>query len=212
MAAMRGGSSRPNGITILTMSFTGPLKYWTDGEIFRAIRNGVDANGRWLTIMSYTNASRLSDEDTKAVIAYIRSVPAAGTQTPDPPDRFSLLGTAMLGAGMLPSGKPIVTSSVTAPPKGATVEFGEYILAYQDCSECHGAQLNGGLPGQLSPLGPDLSVVKYWELEEFIATMRTGVDPNGHKLSGQMPWRPIGRIDDVELRAIYEYLSYLPRS
>ena len=194
------------------MSFTGPLKYWTDGEIFRAIRNGVDANGRWLTIMSYTNASRLSDEDTKAVIAYIRSVPAAGTQTPDPPDRFSLLGTAMLGAGMLPSGKPIVTSSVTAPPKGATVEFGEYILAYQDCSECHGAQLNGGLPGQLSPLGPDLSVVKYWELEEFIATMRTGVDPNGHKLSGQMPWRPIGRMDDVELRAIYEYLSHLPRS
>jgi hypothetical protein len=45
----------------------GPLKYWTDGEIFSAKRNGVDANGRWLTIMSYTNASRLSDEDIKAV-------------------------------------------------------------------------------------------------------------------------------------------------
>jgi hypothetical protein len=27
-----------------------------DGEIFRAIRNGVDANGRWLVVMSYTNA------------------------------------------------------------------------------------------------------------------------------------------------------------
>jgi hypothetical protein len=64
----------------------------------------------------------------------------------------------------------------------------------------------------LPPLGPDLSVVKYWELEEFITTMRTGVDPNGHKLSEQMPWRPIGRMDDVELRAIYEYLSHLPRS
>jgi mono/diheme cytochrome c family protein len=75
----------------------GPLKHWTDGEIFRAIRNGVDANGRWLTIMSYTNASRLSDEDTKAVIAYIRSVPAAGTQTPDPPDRFRLLGVGDAG-------------------------------------------------------------------------------------------------------------------
>jgi len=98
------------------LTAAGPLKYWTDGEIFRAIRNGVDANGRWLTIMSYTNASHLSDEDTKAVIAYIRSVPAAGKQTPDPPDRFSLLGAAMLGADMLPSGKPIVTSSVTAKP------------------------------------------------------------------------------------------------
>ena len=190
----------------------GPLKHWTDGEIFRAIRNGVDANGRWLTIMSYTNASRLGDDDTKAVIAYIRSVPAAGTQTPDPPDRFSLLGAAMLGAGMLPSGKPIVTSSVTAPPKGPTAEFGEYILSYQDCRECHGADLNGGVLGQLAPLGPDLDVVKYWKLEEFIATMRTGVDPNGHTLSEQMPWRPIGRMDDVELQAVYEYLNHLPRS
>ena len=190
----------------------GPLTHWTDGEIFRAIRNGVDANGRWLTIMSYTNASRLGDDDTKAVIAYIRSVPAAGTQTPDPPDRFSLLGAAMLGAGMLPSGKPIVTSSVTAPPKGPTAEFGEYILSYQDCRECHGADLNGGVLGQLPPLGPDLDVVKYWKLEEFIATMRTGVDPNGHTLSEQMPWRPIGRMDDVELRAVYEYLNHLPRS
>jgi mono/diheme cytochrome c family protein len=189
----------------------GSLKYWTDGEIFRAIRNGVDANGRWLVIMSYTNTSRLSDEDTKAVIAYIRSVPAAGTQTPDPPDRFSLLGAAMLGAGILPSGKPIVRSSVIAPPKGPTAEFGEYILSYQDCRECHGADLNGGVPGQLAPLGPDLYVVKYWKLEEFIATIRTGVDPSGQKLSKQMPWRTIGRMDDVELQAIYEYLNHLPR-
>ena len=36
----------------------GSLKHWSDGEIFRAIRNGVDADGRWLTIMSYTNAGR----------------------------------------------------------------------------------------------------------------------------------------------------------
>jgi len=55
-------------------------------------------------------------------------------------------------------------------------------------------------------------VVKYWKLEEFIATMRTGVDPNGHTLSEQMPWRPIGRMDDVELQAVYEYLNHLPRS
>jgi hypothetical protein len=26
----------------------GPLKHWSDGEIFRAIRNGIDADGHWL--------------------------------------------------------------------------------------------------------------------------------------------------------------------
>ncbi|WP_245474880.1 c-type cytochrome [Bradyrhizobium sp. Leo121] len=81
----------------------GPLKHWSDGEIFRAIRNGVDAEGRWLTLMSYVRAGRLSDDDIKAVIAYIRSVPAAGNPTPNPPDHMNMLGLAMLGAGMLPS-------------------------------------------------------------------------------------------------------------
>jgi hypothetical protein len=42
--------------------------------------------------------------------------------------------------------------------------------------------------------------------------MRTGVDPNGHRLDDQMPWRPIGRMDDDDLAAIYLYLAGLPRS
>ena len=188
----------------------GRLRHWSDGAIFRAIRNGVDADGRWLTLMSYTNAGSLSDDDTLAVIAYIRSVPAAGEPTPDPPDRLNLLGVAMLGAGVLPSGKPVSTRRITAPPKGPTFEFGEYVLSYQDCRECHGRNLTGGVPGQIGPLGPDLNLIKQWTLSEFVATMRTGIDPNGHELSTQMPWRPLGRMDDEELAAIYEYLSRLP--
>jgi hypothetical protein len=39
----------------------GQLSRWSDGEIFRAIRNGIDADGHWLVIMSLTNAGRLSD-------------------------------------------------------------------------------------------------------------------------------------------------------
>jgi hypothetical protein len=42
--------------------------------------------------------------------------------------------------------------------------------------------------------------------------MRTGIDPDGHEISKQMPWRPIGRMDDEELAAIYEYLTHLPGS
>ncbi|WP_291692623.1 hypothetical protein [Bradyrhizobium sp.] len=40
--------------------------------------------------------------------------------------------------------------------------------------------------------------------------MRTGIDPNGHELGKQMPGRPIGRMDDDTLRAVYEYLAHLP--
>jgi mono/diheme cytochrome c family protein len=190
----------------------GPLSRWSDGKIFRAIRNGVDRDGRWLIVMSYTNAGKLSDDDTRAVIAYLRNLPAGGQQTPNPPDHLNLLGVLMLGAGMLPTGKPVSTSVVTAPARAPTSLYGAYILSYQDCRECHGKDLTGGVPGQLGPLGPDLNLVKEWSFGEFLTTMRTGVDPTGHKLSEQMPWRPIGRMGDVELQAIYQYLNQLPRS
>jgi hypothetical protein len=145
------------------------------------------------------------------LIAYLRSLPAAGKPTPNPPDRFNLLGLAMLGAGMLPTGKPVMTGSVTAPPKGPTVAYGAYILSYQDCRECHGADLSGGVAGQVGPIGPGLGIVKDWQRAAFIATLRTGIDPSGHQLNEvRMPWRTIGRMDDDELAAIYEYLAQLP--
>jgi mono/diheme cytochrome c family protein len=190
----------------------GQVSRWSDGDIFRAIRNSVDPDGRWLIIMSYTNAGKLSDEDIRAVIAYIRSVPATGKPTGNPPDHLNLLGIVMLGAGMLPKGNPVSIGSVTAPPASSTLLYGEYILSYQDCRACHGAKLTGGVPGQLAPLGPDLNLVKGWKFEDFVTTMRTGVDPNGHELSKQMPWRPIGRMSDKELNAVYEYLTHLPNS
>jgi mono/diheme cytochrome c family protein len=190
----------------------GQLSRWSDGDIFRAIRNGVDKDGHWLIIMSYTNAGKLSDDDTMAVIAYLRNLSAAGKRTDNPPDHLNLLGIMMLGAGMLPEGKPVSTGVVTAPPRSPDLRYGEYILSYQDCRACHGDKLTGGVPGQLAPLGPDLYLVKGWKFEEFVTTMRTGVDPNGHELGKQMPWRPIGRMGDEELRAIYEYLTHMPNA
>jgi hypothetical protein len=72
--------------------------------------------------------------------------------------------------------------------------------------------VNGGVPGQIGPLGPDFNLVKQWSLAEFITTMRTGIDLNGQELSKQMPLRPLGRMDDEELAAVYEYLTHLPGS
>jgi cytochrome c553 len=198
------GSFVPSNLTP-----AGALKHWSDGEIFRAIRNSVDADGRRLFIMSLTGVRNLSDDDIKSLVAYIRSTPAAGAQTPDPPDDVSPLGAAMLGSGLLPDAKPVLTGAITAPPRGATAQYGQYIVSYMDCRECHGADLAGG-KGGLTPAGPDLALVKDWTRAEFIATIRTGTDPNGQNISNDlMPWRVIGKLDDVELGALHEYIGRL---
>jgi len=198
--------------TFVSVNLTpaGPLKDWTDGEIFRALRDGIDEDGRKLFLMSNVRGRYMSDEDLHAVIAYLRSQPAVVNETQEPPDQANLLGVIMLGAGMLPEGKPPIEGAITAPPKGPTVEYGEYLLSYNDCRDCHGEDLKGGVEGQLAPIGWNLELVKKWTLEQFKTTLRTGVDPNGYELTPAMPWKNVGRMDDVELEAIYTYLVNMP--
>jgi mono/diheme cytochrome c family protein len=196
--------------SFVTVNLTpaGPLKNWTDGEILRTLREGVDRNGQKLFFMSNVNVRYMSDEDLQSIIAYLRNQPAVENPTQDPPDKPTLLAAFMSGIGLLPSGNPPVTATITAPPKAATVEYGEYLLSYQDCRGCHGADLTGGT-SPFIPKGPSLRVVKGWTLEQFISTLRNGVDPSGHNLSQVMPWRDLGKLDDEELGAIYKYLVTL---
>jgi mono/diheme cytochrome c family protein len=160
--------------------------------------------------MANVRVRNLSDEDLHALIAYLRSQPPVVNETQDPPDQPSFLAMLMLGAGLLPEGQPPITGVITAPPKGPTVEYGQYLLNYQDCRGCHGEDLTGGTEGQLAPVGPSLRVVKGWTQEQFLATLRAGVDPGGNVLSDQMPWKALGRMDDEDLMAMYAYLTSLP--
>jgi mono/diheme cytochrome c family protein len=187
----------------------GPLKDWSDGELLRILREGVAPDGSRLIMMGAVRARYMSDEDLHAVIAFLRSQPPVENETPQPPDSPNLLGAIMLALNLVPS-EPPVTTSVAAVPKGPTAEYGKYLVGFQDCLVCHGPQLDGNPTSPLVPAGPNLRVVKGWTAEQFITTLRTGVDPTGHVLSEVMPWRSIARLDDVELSAIHAYLITLP--
>jgi mono/diheme cytochrome c family protein len=183
----------------------GPLANWSDGEILRILREGVAPDGRKLIMMGAVRARYMSDEDLHSIIAYLRSMPAVENETPQPPDSPTLLGGIMVVLGLAPS-EPPVTGSVSAPEKGPAAAYGEYLVGFQDCYICHGPNLDGKPTSPLVPVGADLAVVKGWTAEQFITTLRTGVDPSGHELSAVMPWRTIALLDDVELTAIYEFL------
>jgi len=102
-----------------------------------------------------------------------------------------------------------VPASIEAPPAGPTAEYGEYLVNFSLCQDCHGTNLMGGDPEGFGPAGPPLPpVVASWSAEEFISTIRTGIASGGHTLDNeQMPWATYSAtFTDDELLAIYEYL------
>jgi len=196
---------------IVTANLTpgGDLANYTDGEIFRAIRKSVDKDGRKLAFMSFLSYSQLSDADIEAVIAYLRSLPAApGTGAGG--DQLSFLGMLLFGSGIIPGAAP-VEGQVVAPPEGATPAYGKYVATLGDCRGCHGSDMTGTPASAFGPAVPNPRVfVGTLTLEEFIHTMRTGVRPNGKSFTDAMPWKSASKMTDDDLAALYAYLTAAP--
>ena len=197
--------------TIVAPNLTsgGPLKDWTDGEIIRAIREGVDRRGRALMIMPAENFRYMSDDDVQSVVAYLRAQPAIDRQTPG--KQMGLLGTALVGAGVFPTTAQPPIAPIADPPVAAP-ERGRYLVDISGCRSCHGVNLTGGDPQGFTPVGPHLpAIAAAWSVEDFVKTIRTGVDPGGHAIdAANMPWRQLSAAySDEELRAIYIYLRTL---
>jgi mono/diheme cytochrome c family protein len=188
----------------------GRLGQWSDGDILRVLREGRDPNGMPLLIMRTGSKfyRYLSDDDAAALIAYLRSQPAVPNVIP--PEQPSLLALIFVAMGIFggPPNEP-AAGPIVAPPKAVTAAYGEYVVNVNACRDCHGPDLDGG-PGGIIPAGPNLrAIVPHWTAEQFITTLRTGVNPAGHQLSNEMPWRFIRRMDDIELGAMHAYLSSL---
>lgn len=178
----------------------------SDGDILRIMRTGIDPSGR-LTFMNFVNARHISDEDSQAIIAYLRATPAVPGQKP--PVNFSFLTALFAGAGLISPDVPATVGTVSAPPKAETKEYGEYVVNYMDCRSCHGATLAGDAKPPL-PAGPNLTlIVPNWSKDDFFKAIRTGVDKTGHQIQPPMPWKTIGQLDDTELGAVYQYLHGL---
>ena len=191
-------------LTTGNLTPAGRIKDWTDGEIFRAIREGYDPQGNKLLVMSARYARYLSDDDLKSVIAFLRSQAPVGTDVPR--GRLTVVGLAMGGADMFPRIKEPPPDSVPSVEPGPTVEYGKYMVSWMNCRECHGPNFAGTKGGVLPP-APSLRVVQGWTAEQFVQTLRTGKTPYGKQLSSNMPWKNIGRFSDDELRAIHAYLK-----
>ncbi len=192
-------------------------EFKSDEDYVRAIRHGIDPEGKPLFMPAVSSTSYLSDEDLGAIIAYVKTVPPVDHKTNG--QNFTPLAKILYVLGVLPQ-MPVETVShethVTAPEVGVSVEYGDYLVNTNDCRICHGPEMNGGpFPDPTkTKISPNLTPggeLAFWTEEEFINTMRTGITPSGHELDPEfMPWKDYGKMYDDELKAIFLYLQSIP--
>ena len=201
------------------------LGTWTDGEILRAITEGVSRDGKALfPLMPYTVFGKMDKEDIYSVIAYIRTLPAIKNDVPASKPKFPM--------NFIMKTIPAKNDFTNKPDPSSTVEYGKYMLEAAGCTDCHtpsvkgtpvdGKYMAGGmevkLPGGMIirsvNITPDNETgIGSWTKEQFINTFKQRSAPesyNTHVKPGEfqtiMPWWMYGRMTEQDLGAIYDYL------
>ncbi len=201
------------------------LGTWTDGEILRAIREGVDKNGRALfPMMPYAEAYyALSDQDADAVVAYLRSLPPVSNPVPATEIDFPV--SFFIKQAPKPLADP-----VSAPEPSDTVAYGRYLATVSGCISCHtpvdshqqpipGMELAGGQDfkgpwGDVrsANLTPDPTGLGGRSEESFLGMFRAWQDPGIQVATPAgrntvMPWLVHAGTSDQDLEAIWAYLQ-----
>jgi len=198
---------------------------WTDGEIIRAVREGVNREGDGLfPIMPYFIYSNVADEDMEAVVAYLRSMEPVSSVRPERQIDFPL---SML-VKVLP--KPL-DNPVLKPDPADSVAYGKYLATVGRCEFCHtpkdpnsmegfeGREFAGGMPFFLNGrtmysmnLTPHESGLGLWTKEQFISLFKSranpvAVEPTENTL---MNWGAFGDMTEADLGAMYDFFMTLP--
>jgi mono/diheme cytochrome c family protein len=200
---------------------------WSDGEIVRAIREGVDRNGDALfPMMPYQHFRYMSDDDAKAVVAYLRTLKPIHKGVPEKKLNFPVNFIVKF----LP--QP-VDGAVPHPDPKDSVAYGKYLATIGGCHECHtphdehnalvaGKDYSGGwemsgpwgrnYTANLTPM--PYTFVGRASKAEFIGRFKAFAnftpDTAPQVKAGRntvMPWIAFAGMTDDDLGAIYDYLK-----
>lgn len=189
--------------------------YATSADWLRALRHGVDEEGRSYLLMPSHHVNHFTDEDLGAIIAYITSLEPVDNELPGhslgPVGRLLILpdhANDLLPAAVIPHEDVDVWNDVE---RSANPEYGHYLV--RNCVGCHGLNFSGGpIPGEDLPASNltfhETGMANY-TLADFSNAMRNGVRPDGSAISTVMPWNLYGGFTDVELEAMYLYFQSL---
>lgn len=198
------------------------LGNWTDAEIFTAITEGIDREGEPLApMMPYLFYRYMDENDIKAIIAYIRTLPPIKNEVPEHKLNFPV----NLIFRLLPKNPDFKKF----PDTTNRIAVGEYYSA--NCMACHtpmdGSEFKkdkvyaGGvefpLPGGIvrsANITPDKETgIGSWTKELFIQKFKSYLQPELQNVTVKegefntiMPWTFLANATEADLGAIYDYL------
>ncbi|HSF05766.1 MAG TPA: cytochrome c [Methylomirabilota bacterium] len=203
---------------------------WTDEQIITAIRLGRRPNGeRLIPVHPYTVFNGMAEGDLKALVAFLRTVPAVNRANQPKKISVPLFESVFLPA-WLAAFAPRETPPATAPTSGLT--RGEYLVrAVGHCGECHtprtatmatdNSRFLAGNPkgpedSEVPNITPDKGTGLSWSVEEIAEYLGTGIKPDGDTAAGLMGevihgtlagFKDMTRADRL---AIAQYLKSIP--
>jgi len=196
---------------------------WSDEEIIRAVREGVRPDGQILgPPMSFPFYRDISDNDMRAIVAYLRTVPAVEHEVP----------RSTYNMELPPNWGPPIEGPVPDVPRDDIIAYGRYLThTIGHCTDCHTPLVEGrhdfsrigaGVNVFHSPFGYDWTVITAnitqhpelgigaWTDEEIKRAITNGISRDGRELLPFMGFSYYAKISDEDLDAIVAYLRTLP--
>ena len=191
---------------------------WNAAQLIRSIREGIRPDGSLIgPPMPIAFYRGMSDDDVKAIVAYLRAQPPVKNSVPKSEYRIKL--PASYG--------PPIDKKVVAPSPKERVKYGAYLAgALGHCMECHTPwvkghpdmkQLGAGGNPFKGPWGvsvsrnltPHQSGLKGWNDTEIARATREGVRKDGSPLRPPMAYGWYKNINDEDMTALVAYLRSL---
>jgi mono/diheme cytochrome c family protein len=194
----------------------GVIQGWSGKDWVRIMRHGVAKDGSTSSMPS-VDYTWLSDQEISDVAAYISSRPAVDRVMPK--SSFGPIYSMLYATGKIkPSAYTIDHAAprrALPPAEALNVEFGKHLT--QVCVGCHHTTFSGGKRPEHDPnwpvvsnLTPHASGLEGWTKEDWFRVFREGKSKDGRDLSPVMPWKLQQAMSDVELEAMWLYISTLP--
>lgn len=191
---------------------------WTDAQIARAIREGIRPDGSLIgPPMPFELYRQLSDNDLKAMVAYLRTIKPITNKVKKSEYRMPLPKAY---------GPPV--GKVADIPKSNKLAYGAYLAGpVGHCTECHTPMAKGhrdwsriGLGGQAfeGPWGVTVAAnitahksdgLGSWSDAEIKRAIQDGVSKDGRKLTPPMGYGYYKGIKPDDMTAIVVYLRSL---